>query len=342
MKISSKQVTDKWTEFTLVNDKQMSVSLLNYGGIITEIMVPDRDGNRENVVLGFKNITDYQANPAFFGALIGPVAGRIEKASFQLDGKTYPLEKNDGENHLHSGSNGFHQVLWDAVPFQTNEAVGVKLRHQTDPKNGFPGHVDVTVTYCLTNDNQLTLDYHATTDQTTPIALTNHSYFNLNGSAKQEVTNHYVTFNSNAFLELDEKLIPTGKTIEVDNSTFDFRTGRFLKDGTTTASLQHQVANDGYDHYFLFDGNGHVQITEETSGRTLDVRTTQPGMVMYTSNTLEGGMELAEGQSGSYMGVCFETQGSPASLHHNHISSILLKPDKIYQEKTVFSFGIQA
>lgn len=341
MKILTKAVTEKWKEYTLINDKQMSVSLLNYGGIITKIMVPDRDGNIENVVLGYKNYTDYNINSAFFGALVGPVAGRIQGASFQLNGKEYLLEKNHGIHHLHSGANGFHQVIWDVQPLQTDDTVGVKLTHNTAGSNEFPGNVSVAVTYTLTNRNELTIHYHATTDKTTPIALTNHSYFNLNGNAKHSVKNHVVAFNSDSFIELDHELIPTGKQLDVKQTTFNFRNGRYLADGMLTPSEQHEIASGGYDHYFLFDGIGNIQVTEKKSGRVMNITTSQPGMVLYTANTLKKDMKLANGFADKYMGVCFETQGTPASLHHKQFPSILLEPNETYQEQTVYSFHIK-
>src|SRR5699024_1015353 len=178
MNISSKQLTDTWKQFNLENDHNMKVAILNYGGIITEISVPDRNGTCENVVLGLKNATDYIDNPNFFGALVGRVAGRIKNAYFAIENNSYTLDANEGVHHLHGGLSGFDHVVWHAEPFYSEKAVGVKLTHEShDGASGYPGNVFVTVTYTLTNDNELILDYTGTTDKQTPLSLTNHTYF---------------------------------------------------------------------------------------------------------------------------------------------------------------------
>ncbi len=243
MNIETKDVLGMWKEYTLTNDRGMSVSVLNYGGIITKIIVPDRKGNHENVVLGYRDYKDYNQNPNYFGALIGRVAGRIQGASFELDNKTYNLAANNGENHLHGGPEGFHQVIWEAAPFQKEDAVGLSLTHKSmDGEGGYPGNVDITVTYTLTNENQLVLDYFASSDQTTPITLTNHSYFNLSGRLKNTVHEHRVAIDSSKFVELDEELIPTGKLIPVEGTPFDFRDGRLLGDGFNDDTEQNKIA----------------------------------------------------------------------------------------------------
>lgn len=342
MKKTEQTILGKWKEFTLVNDHGMSVSMLNLGGIITKICVPDREGKVENVVLGYKDYAHYQDNPNSFGALIGRVAGRIQNASFEINGKHYYLEANDGDNHLHGGSNGFHHVIWDAETFQTEETVGVKFTHtSSDGAGGYPGNVGIAVTYTLNNKNELLLDYWAKSDQTTPLALTNHSYFNLSGDLKDTVQHHNVTINSSSFVELDHELIPTGKKLNVAGTTFDFRNGRLLGDGFTDDSKQHQIADNGYDHYFIFDNKGKVVMHEKESGRILTVKTEQPGMVMYTANGLDEGLALAEGMSRKHLGVCFETQGSPASLHHAGFPSVILKAGKEYSKRTAFSFSTE-
>lgn len=319
----------------------MSVSILDYGGIITKVRAPDRSGKTENVVLGYEDYAHYEKNPNFFGALIGPVAGRIQDASFKLDGETYQLEANEGSHHLHGGAAGFHQVIWQVAAFQTGESVGLELSHtRPDGTSGYPGNLDVTVTYTLTNDNKLLIDYQADTDKPTPLALTNHTFFNLSGDLKHTVHHHEVTMNSSHFLELDQALIPTGRKLDVSGTTFDFRKGRELADGLNQDSEQHQIADNGYDHYFIIDKVGKVVVREGNSGRVLTIQTTQPGMVMYTANGLDQGLELAERLSEKYLGVCFETQGAPASLFHPDIPSVIVKAGEPYHQKTVFSFDI--
>lgn len=343
MKFLVENVLPKWKQFTLINIHKMKVSILNYGGIITRIEVPDKNGTLENIVLSYKNFKDYLKNPNYFGALIGRVAGRINNASFTLDGKTYQLEANEAPNHLHGGSQGFHQVTWEASPFQTDHAVGVKLSHTSkNREGGYPGEINVTVTYTLNNDNELTIDYSATSDQTTVLALTNHSYFNLSGNLKDTILNHHVTIKSNQFGELNEALMPTGRLLNVEGTAFDFRKGKKLHEGIASDSKQNRIVGSGYDHYFIFAGNSQEKIIvkEEKSRRIMTINTNQPGMVMYTGNSLEKGWKLAEGESKEYLGVCFETQAHPASLHHPLFPSVVLKANEPYQKQTIFSFGV--
>ncbi|MEH7177023.1 aldose epimerase family protein [Neobacillus vireti] len=344
MRIEKKEIHEKWIEYTLTNDVGMSVSVLDLGGIITKIMVPDRDGNIENVVLGYRNYEDYQANPNYFGAIIGRVAGRIQGASFNLNGETYKLAANDGENHLHGGPRGLHQLVWEASTFESDEEVGLTLSHRSvDLDSGYPGNVEIKVTYTLNNQNQLILDYAAKSDQTTPLTLTNHSYFNLSGNLKNTVHNHQVTIDSSKFVELDSNLIPTGMLLNVSETSFDFRSGRALEEGFNNDFEQNKVAGSGYDHYFIFDNAQEHQanLLDPDSGRVMLVNTNEPGMVMYTSNTMEEGLKLAEGSSRKHLGVCFETQASPASLHHEGFPTVILNAGEDYNKQTIFTFLIE-
>ncbi|MDN7242492.1 aldose epimerase family protein [Planococcus sp. N028] len=343
MNITAVPATEVWTEYTLTNGTGMAVSILDFGGIITKIMVPDRNGNLENVVLSYKNVPDYQQNPNFFGALIGPVAGRIEGASFELSGTPYSLEANEGNNHLHGGSEGFHQVLWRAAPFQNEQAVGLTLSHtRPDGEGSYPGTVTVSATYTLTNDNRLILDYEASSDKTTPLTLTNHSYFNLSGNLKNTVGSQVATIDSSRVVELDDQLIPTGNLMAVTETPFDFRDGRKLEDGFNDAFVQNELAGSGYDHYFVFDNTRQpkVLLQDSVSGRQMAVETDQPGMVMYTGNGLDDSLHLNEGMSRKYLGVCFETQGSPASLHHENMPGIILHAGDLYKTQTAFIFSL--
>ncbi|RLL47044.1 galactose mutarotase [Oceanobacillus piezotolerans] len=342
MNIEIKQLDEKWKTFILRNDHGMEVHILNLGGIIQKIIVPNKHGDFENVVLGYDNYQEYRTDPYFFGAIIGRVAGRIEGASFEINGKKYELERNDATNHLHSGE-GFHRVFWDAEPFETSNGVGVKLSYfSKDGENGYPGNLKVNVTYVVKNDNQLVIDYLATTDETTPLTLTNHTYFNLSGNLKDTIEHHSVRINSNNYLELNNELIPTGKMLDTKNTPFDFSRGRILNEGITSDSEQNKVVGNGYDHYFLFDKNekGNIEVKDEVSGRVLKIQTNQPGVVMYTSNNLEEGCELSGGVSKKYLGVCLETQASPASLHSKGLPSILLNKDEVYNKQTVFTFQV--
>lgn len=344
MEIFTKSINDKWKLYILENNNGMQVHILNFGGIITKILVPDKNGVFENVVLGYKNLQDYEVNSNFFGAIIGRVAGRIAGASFKLEDHEFVLEKNEGENLLHSGKSGFQNVIWEGKPFKTDDEVGVELFYLSrNGDGGFPGNVKVTATYLLNNENQLIVRYNAETDQTTPITLTNHTYFNLTGNLKDTIINHKVKFNSHRFLELNSELIPTGKIRDTENTAFDFSKGRKLKDGMASNDIQNQIVGNGYDHYFLFNQGekGQVVVKEETSGRVLKIETNQPGMVMYTGNNLDEKSELIEGKSRKYLGVCFETQGPPASLHHPNLPSIILNTNEQYKKETIYSFGVE-
>ncbi|WP_226037187.1 aldose epimerase family protein [Aquibacillus saliphilus] len=345
MDIKSKEISvpnQEWKLFTLVNNNGMEVSFLNYGGIITEILAPDRNNNFENVVLGFKDYKDYLTNPVFFGALIGRVAGRIQDSQFELDGETFNLTPNDGENHLHGGPNGLHSVVWESETFQTENEVGVHLSHTSkDGEGNYPGELTMKVTYTLGNDNNFSITYEGTSDKKTVLTTTNHSYFNLSGDLKDDVLQHEVTLDSSHFVELDEQLIATGNKASVENTVFDFRNGRQIKDGTTSTHKQNLVANNGYDHYFLFDNTKEEKaiVKEHTSGRELVVTTDQPGVVFYTSTTMDDQLNLKERNSKKYLGLCLETQSPTASLNHQGFPTIVLDKDEKYYSKTSFQFN---
>lgn len=345
MNIECKPLKGNWKLFILKNNHGMEVHILNYGGVISKIIVPDKFGMLENVVLGYNHEQEYESDTNFFGAIIGRVAGRIKGACFELNGKRYELEANDGRNNLHSGSNGFHRVIWEAEPFENDHEVGIRLSYLSkDGENSYPGNVAVAVIYTLNNNNQLSITYNASTDQTTVITLTNHSYFNLSGNLKNTIHNHHVTMNSSQFVELNQELIPTGKLVDAQHTLFDFQEGRKLGDGFTVGSEQNRIVGQGYDHYFLFNKNelGNVVVKDEVSGRFMSIKTDQPGMVVYTSNNLGEGMELAGAVSQKYLGVCFETQSSPASLHHEDFPTVQLNIDEEYKRQTVFTFGVES
>ncbi|WP_163539480.1 aldose epimerase family protein [Gracilibacillus sp. YIM 98692] len=332
----------QWREFTLVNNNGMEVSILNFGGIITKILAPDRDSKLENVVVSFDDYTDYLDNPGYFGALIGRVAGRIENAQFEFDGKTYTLPKNEGVHHLHGGEPGFHKSIWTVAPFENNEEVGLTLKlNSQDGENGYPGNLNMTVTYTLNNENALSITYKGDSDHKTVLTTTNHSYFNLSGDLKSDIQNHEIQLDCSQFVELDEELIPTGNILDVDHTQYDFRNGRPMKDGVDSDFKQNLVANHGYDHYFIFDHSKKESavVKDKESGRQLTVLTDQPGVVMYTSNNLPEGLKLRERESTKYLGLCLETQASPASIHHEGFPSVWLDKGETYFKKTTFVFG---
>jgi aldose 1-epimerase len=346
-----KVIQEKWAEidqqpvisFTMINDHGMEVTCINYGCIITKIVTPDKDENYENVVLGFDQFDPYVTNSSYFGAVIGRVAGRIQNACFELDGKTYTLCKNENNNHLHGGVKGFHRVLWNAVAVEKEEEVGVQFSYTSpDGEEGYPGTVQVQVTYMLNNQNELVISYNAHSDKSTLLNLTNHTYFNLSGNIKRDILNHELKIKSDQFLELNEELIPTGVFLDVANTPFDLREGKKLKDGITANHPQIELVGQGYDHPFLLNVHHDKEIVlqDPESGRTLTVETDEVGVVVYTGNQLQEGMDIYGVPSRKYLGICLETQGLPDAIHHPHFPSWVLQSGEKYSSVTKYRFGV--
>jgi aldose 1-epimerase len=346
-----KVIQEKWAEidqqpvisFTMINDHGMEVTCINYGCIITKIVVPDKDGNYENVVLGFDQFDPYVANTPYFGAVIGRVAGRIQNACFELDGKTYTLCKNENNNHLHGGVKGFHRVLWNAVMVEKEEEVGVKFSYTSpDGEEGYPGTVQVQVTYMLNNQNELVISYGARSDKSTLLNLTNHTYFNLSGNMKRDILDHELKIKSDRFLELNQELIPTGAILDVANTPFDLRKGKKIKDGIMMNHPQIELVGQGYDHPFLLNVHHDKEIIlqDPESGRTLTIETDEVGVVVYTGNQLQEGMDIYGVPSRKYLGICLETQGLPDAIHHPHFPSWILRPSETYSSVTIYKFGV--
>jgi aldose 1-epimerase len=328
-------------EYTLVNDSGMSVSCLNYGCIITKIMVPDRNGTIENVVLGFENLEDYIDLAPYFGSVVGRVAGRISNSQFELDGEVYRVTPNEDPNHLHGGKKGFNCVIWKTESMETENAVGIKFFYRSlDGEEGYPGNLDTTILYLLNNQNELSISYEGVSDQKTIVNLTNHSYFNLSGNLKRDCSEHILQLESNRFLELGSDLIPTGKMLESNNTPFDFKHGRLLKTGMKSSHPQNVLAGNGYDHPLLFTKKGEntVALSEKESGRTLLVTTDQPCVVLYTANQLEGPFSIAGVRARDYLGVCLETQGLPDAINQPNFPSIVLNPEDVYYATTKYRF----
>lgn len=333
-----------WKEYTLTNNNGLSVSFLDFGGIITSLITPDKNGKFENIVIGFDDYKDYLNNENYFGALIGRVSGRIANSTFTLNGETFQLPANEGAHHLHGGPVGLHSIIWQVELIETATSSGAVLYHTSlDGEAGYPGTVRYKVSYTLTNEDEFIIDYEAFSNKDTILSLTNHSYFNLSGDLKETVLNHEVKMNASQFVELDEELIPTGRLLPVTDTVFDFTNGRKIADGVHSDDPQNKLAGDGYDHFFLFDHNqtDNVIVTEEKSGRVLRVKTNQPAMVMYTANSVDDSLKLKEGQSAKYLGVCLETQSTPASLKYPNFPSITLRANEKYHHTTTFSFSAQ-
>lgn len=328
--------------FELQNDNKVTVKISNYGAIITCIETPDKNGVTENIVCGFNKLEDYLCEEylgsyPYFGAIIGRFGNRIAKGHLEIEGKTYELAVNNGPNHLHGGLVGFDKKLWKAETFENENSVGVKLSYMSPHlEENYPGNLKVTCIYSFNNNNELGIEYLAETDKTTVVNLTNHTYFNLT-AGKENILNHELMLTATKMTEMVEQ-IPTGKIIPVENTPFDFTTSKtFLRDMEKLPT--------GYDDNFVFDNKaGELKyiacLKEATSGRKVEVYTTQPGMQVYTGywnpELIIGGVK----KFGSYSGVALETQHYPDSVHHNHFPTTLLKPGELYNEKTIYKFEV--
>ncbi|WP_439510110.1 aldose epimerase family protein [Marinimicrobium koreense] len=332
------------TQFILRNSKGMEVRLINYGGIITHLFAPDRNGNVADVVVGFDELAPYLTDSPYFGALIGRFGNRIAGGQFELDGVEYRLDQNDGENHLHGGVEGFDKKLWDAEPFEDDRGAGVRLSLVSpDGDQGYPGNLSVTVEYWLTDDNQLITDYRATTDKATPVNLTQHSYFNLAG--KGTVRDHQLTLNASKYTPVSDKLIPEGPLVEVAGTAFDFRKPKTIGAEIDADDIQLKRANGGYDHNFVVDrqgGQGEVlaaRAEEPVSGRVLEVWTEEPCFQLYTGNFLDGSVE-GKGQKQIRHGAfCVEPQHFPDSPNQDRFPSTIVRPGDTYHTRMSFRFS---
>lgn len=332
--------------YTLTNADSMVVQITNYGGIITKWMAPDKNGEMADVVLGFDSLSAYVKNNPFFGALVGRYGNRIAQGSFTLDGTAYPLVTNNGPNHLHGGTVGFDKKIWKAEEVQGDSTVGLKLTYTSaDMEEGYPGQLDVTVTYTFTNSGELKIDYNATTDKPTIVNLTNHCYFNLTGM-KRDVLAHEVTIKADSLVEVDATLIPTGKLIPVEGTPFDLRKSQPIGariDETSDAQIK---MGGGYDHCWALNRADEsmlkiATVTDPESGRTLEVSTTEPGVQFYTGNFLNGAVS---GKGVSYtkrMGFCLETQHYPDSPNQPQFPSVVLRPGETYNTSTIFRMTVK-
>ena len=336
--------------FTLRNAHGIEVQLTNYGGIITSLKTPDRAGRLSDIVLGYDNLAAYVANSPYFGAIVGRYANRIARGHFTLDGTTYTLAVNNGPNSLHGGLRGFDKVVWKARPFQNQEGQGVTLDYTSpDGEEGYPGTLHATVTYTLTADDRLIVDYHATTDKATPINLSQHSYWNLAGNASRDILGHVLTINADATTPVDSTLIPTGEIAPVDGTPFDFRTPTAI--GARIEQRQNTQIRygNGYDHNWVLNRGGGAsdalvlaaRVVEPTSGRTMEITTTEPGLQFYSGNFLDGTITGKGGAVYKFRyGLALETQHYPDSPNHPNFPSTILRPGQEYRSLTVFKFGV--
>ena len=327
--------------YTLRNAKGVEAAITNFGGILVSLKVPDRDGKLGDVVLGFDSLDGYLKRHPYFGAIIGRYGNRIGQAKFRLDGIEYPLARNNGENHLHGGIRGFDKVLWKAkVNGQSLELSYLSK----DGEEGYPGNLAVTVSYTLTDNNELRIDYGATTDKNTVVNLTNHSYFNLAGQGEGNILAHQVMIDADRFTPVDKGLIPTGELRNVEGTPFDFRKPHAIGDRVDAKDEQLTLGN-GYDHNFVLNGPAGslrlaARVTESKSGRVMEVLTTEPGVQFYIGNFLDGTLKGKEGKVYQRRyGFCLETQHFPDSPNKPNFPSVLLKPGSRYLSTTIFRFS---
>jgi aldose 1-epimerase len=329
--------------YTLANARGMEATIMTYGGILVSLRAPDRNGKLEDVVLGFDTLDSYLADPPppYFGALIGRYGNRIAKARFTLDGVEYKLAQNNGPNHLHGGIRGFDKVVWKA---RTPAPRTLELTYLSkDGEEGYPGNLTTTVTYTVTDNNELKLDYSATTDKDTVLNLTNHSYFNLAGRGESDILGHKLMIDADRFLPTDAGQIPTGEMRSVEGTPFDFRQPRVIGERIDAADEQLKLGG-GYDHCYVLNARGAVptlaaRVSEPKSGRVMEVLTTQPGVQIYTGNKLDGRFQGKGGKPyPRRSGLCLETQHFPDSPHQPKFPPVVLKPGASFQSTTVYRF----
>lgn len=332
--------------FTLDNGRGIRLEAITYGGIIVTLETPDRTGQRGDIVLGYDDLAGYLVETPYFGAIIGRYGNRIGNAEFALEGRRYQLAANNGPNHLHGGVTGFDKVLWAASPFARGDSVGVVFRYTSpDGEEGYPGNLSATVAYTLTADGSLVFDYQATTDTPTPVNLTQHSYFNLAGDGARDVLDHVLTVRADSFTPVDSTLIPTGEVVSVEGTPFDFRVPTAIGARIGAADRQLEFGG-GYDHNFVLSRGGDAlahaaHVYEPTTGRTLDVYTTEPGLQFYSGNFLDGSLVGKSGHVYEHRyGFCLETQHYPDSPNQPAFPSTILRPGEEYRSRTVLKFGI--
>jgi len=325
--------------YTLTNKNGVQVKITNYGGTVTSWMAPDRNGKKSSIVLGFENLQGYLAKPPYFGALIGRYGNRIANGKFTLNGKTYTLATNNGKNSLHGGNKGFDKVVWDATP-ATGDSATLTLNYLSkDGEEGYPGNLNVTVKYTLTDADELEIDYTAQTDKATPVNLTNHSYFNLTGDVANTILDHTLQIDADRYTPVDTTLIPTGKLQPVAGTPFDFRQPHKIGERID------QVPG-GYDHNFVLNGGGSVRrvatLTDTLSGRRLDVYTDQPGVQFYSGNFLDGSIKSPDGKPiNKHAALCLETQHFPDSPNQPGFPSTILQPGTTYHTITKYKVSVE-
>lgn len=337
------------TKYTITNSAGLEMSVINYGGIITSLKIPNKNGEYQDVVLGLDSVSQYETAGTYFGAIIGRFGNRIANASFELDGKKYQLEANDGPNSLHGGNKGFDKVIWNVEPSAGEDEASLKLTYTSkDGEGGYPGNLETTVTYTINSNNELDIKYEATTDQKTVVNLTQHSYFNLSGDFSKTILDHVVQIDADEYLPVDKTLIPTGKLEPVEGTPFDFREPTPISEGMKQEESNEQLKRGpGFDHcWVLNDQDNGMRLAasayEPTSGRLMEVYTTEPALQFYIGNFLDGSLPAKGG--GNYekrTGFCMETQHYPDSPNQEQFPSVVLEPGDTYTSETAYKFSVK-
>jgi len=322
--------------YILTNPNGMKAKITNYGAILVSLIVPDKNGKPDDITLGYNQLEGYLKETPYFGATVGRYANRIKDGKFTLNGEEYQLAKNDNNNHLHGGLKGFDKRVWDASPFENEASLGIQFSYLShDGEEGYPGNLSCTVTYTLTEKNELKIEYEAQTDKATPVNLTHHSYFNLEGQGSGDILDHILYINAERYTPVDSELIPTGEILSVKKTPFDF---------TSPTAIGERIGQvpGGYDHNFVLNGKEGTlklaaRVSEPNKGRVIEIYTTEPGLQFYSGNFLDG---IITGKSGKiyekHYGFCLEPQHFPDSPNHPEFPSTILKPGEKYLKSTLF------
>ena len=317
------------------------VEVLNLGGVITKIITPDKDNNFENIVLGYEDINDYIENPYYYGAIIGRTSGRICEGNIKIEDREYKLNKNYGLHQGHGGNYGFNHKIWNVQVKEDKDCISLILsRKSPNMEENYPGNLDVEVVFNIYENYKIEEIYTCTTDQTTLVNMTNHSYFNLSGNIKRPVTECYLKLDSDEILELDETCVPTGRKINVENTPFDFRKTKLIgKDIDNIENEQIKIGN-GYDHAFMLKDNKSIYMEDEKSKRNMTIKTNQESVVIYTMNYEHEKVAYTGKIPKLRHGICFETQAPPIGRNMCYLEKSLLNKDEVYKQKTEYVFGL--
>ncbi len=329
------------SRFEIRNGRGLSLEVLDYGATVVSVETPDRKGQLANITLRLASLSDYLERPSWFGSTIGRTCNRIARARFSLDGETFRLEPNDGPHHLHGGRGGFAMALWNGTPFREAGELGVEFRLRSPHgEGGYPGELDATARYALTERDELVITFSATADRPTPVDLTNHCYWNLRGAGSGTIRDHVLELAADHYLPVDHELIPTGEILPVANTPMDFRAPRAIGERLDEAGRN----GAGYDHCFVVRGRSGelrfaARVHEPGSGRTMEIQTTQPGMQFYTGNSLDGSASV--NHRPRHSGFCLETQHFPDSPNRAQFPTTILRPGQTYRQQTVHRFSVR-